>query len=228
MGSNKKPKAPTYSSTTSINPYAVGVVDENGSAGYQLNDFLSKMNTKVENVLPSLYDQLLNPNLDNTVSRARINAFTTELNEQTQRQFENSVSALSDKGLLRSSVMNDMVNNLSQNQSSQIANYINTLLAENMSDTTGLINTFLNQYSLGARYGESALADAITANELYNNYNLSKYKIGMDSNKSNNGLASSVSSLLGAVIGGYLSGGAGASAGSAIGKVIGQKIEGGF
>ncbi len=170
MGSGKKPSIPEYATTTASNPYATAYVGESGNA-YVLNDFLTAMNQGVEAYLPGLYTQLLNPTLDNATSQAKINAFTKELESSSYQQFENNVDALSQRGLLRSSAVNDMSNKLSQYQTSQIGDFTNNLMSNNTSETTQLINALLNQYTLGANLGSSALGNAFSSNQLTNNYN---------------------------------------------------------
>ena len=109
MGKGKS-KVPEYPSTTSTNPYASAIVNKNGSS-YTLNPFLTSQNTMVENVLPSLYQQLLNPNLDNTITKAKKELFNQAFEADSNREFENNINKLTQRGLTRSSAVNDMINN---------------------------------------------------------------------------------------------------------------------
>ena len=174
MGSGK-PSVPGYASTTSANPYATATVNKAGNS-YQLNDFLTGMNSTVENTLPGLYNQLLNPSLDSATNQAKMNEFMNQVNSNSYQQFENNLNSLQQRGMLRSSAVNDMANKLSQYQTDQIGSYANNLLANNVTDTTNLINTFLNQYQLGANLGSAALNNAFTSNQSVNNYNQWQYQ----------------------------------------------------
>jgi len=173
MGLGRKAKTPAYESTTMQNPYASAYVNQDGASGYTLNSFLTGMNNMVESVMPSLYNQLLNPSLDNSVSKARMEAFSEALDNESYKQFENNLNALSQRGLLRSSAVNDMSNKLSEYQSQRIAEYADELLANNTADITSMLSTFLNQYMLGANIGQNTLSEALSANQLLNNHNLS-------------------------------------------------------
>ena len=71
--------------------------------------------------------------------------------------------------------MNDMANKLSAYQTSQIGSYANSLIANNVSDTTSLINTMLSQYLMGANLGQTTLGNAFQSNQLVNNFNQWQY-----------------------------------------------------
>lgn len=204
MGSGNKPSVPAYQSTSVTNPYASAYVNRNGTSSYSLNDFLSGMNSMAENVLPSLYGQLLYPNLDNPVSNARMEAFNKTLSSESYKQFENNLNALSQRGMLRSSAVNDMANKLSEYQTSQLANYANNLISNNTNEVTSLLNTFLNQYLLGADIGNSTLSNAMQANQLLNNHNLAMYQQMSQAYQKSNNLLSSGMGLAGVMLGSLL------------------------
>ena len=66
-----------------------------------------------------------------------------------------------------------MSNKLSEYQSQRIAEFADELLANNTADITSMLNTFLNQYLLGENLGQNTLSEAMAANQLLNNHNLS-------------------------------------------------------
>ena len=203
MGLGKNSKAPSYKSTTLQNPYVKAYVNKDGTSGYTLNKFLSSMNNSIEGTLPSLYDQLLYPNLDNEITQARMSAFNDALNEQSSKQFENNINTLSQRGLLRSSALNDMTNKLSEYQTKQISSYAKDLISNNTNEVTSLLNTFLNQYLMGANLGQNALSSALSANQLLNNYRLSQYQQSLQGNTTQNNqmnqFASAMLSILGSL-----------------------------
>lgn len=182
MGLGKKSKAPSYKSTTLQNPYVKAYINKDGTSGYVLNDFLSNMNKSIEGTLPSLYNQLLYPNLDNEVAQARMSAFNDALNEQSNKQFENNINTLSQRGLLRSSALNDMTNKLSEYQTKQISNYAKELISNNTNEVSSLLNMFLNQYLLGSNLGQNAFSSALSANQLLNNHRLAQYQQSLQGN----------------------------------------------
>ena len=176
MGKGSSISAPSYQATSYSNPYASAYFNSNGQSGYMLNDFLTNMNSQVEATLPSLYNQLLNPSLNNPTSQARMNSFINELEDESYKQFENSLNALSNRGLLRSSAVNDMANKLNENQTKQIGNYANQLISSNITDTNNLIQALLNQYQLGASFGNSAYSSGLENSKYYNDNALERYK----------------------------------------------------
>ncbi len=196
MGSGSSPSIPEYVTTKATNPYASAVVDEKGNS-YSLNPFLTSLNTIVEGNLPNLYNQLLNPTLDNTVSQARMDTFMSQLKENSKTMFENNVNALSEKGMLRSSAMKDMTNSMNKYQTEAISNFQNDLISDNTTDTTSIINTLLSQYLVGADLGQQAVSNASFSSNSLNSYNQWKYQQMLNNYYKNSGnSAMALSNLL--------------------------------
>ncbi|MEI7474687.1 MAG: tail fiber domain-containing protein [bacterium] len=178
-GGGGKPKTPEYASTTSENPYATGTASKSGSS-YKLNPFLAQQNQFVEQNIPSLYNQLLNPNLDNPVTKARSDAFYRQFNEDSNKTFENNlIDPLSKRNLLRSSALTDLSKSFSQDQNKQVANFNDQLISNNTADTSSLINTLLNQYLMGANLGNQAISNAKGDAQQVNGFNQSNYSTAM-------------------------------------------------
>lgn len=197
MGKGKS-KVPEYPTTTSINPYTSAIVNKNGSS-YTLNPFLTSQNTMVENTLPMLYQQLLNPSLDNSITKAKKELFQQTFDAESNREFENNINKLTQRGLIRSSAVNDMINNFNKYKNNEIANFNKTLLVENTQDTANLINILLNQYLLGANLGQTAIANSNTNAQQVNSYNQWKYN---QQTNANNAYYSILGNTLGDVLGG--------------------------
>ena len=87
MGGSKK--APEFQTTTSTSPYATATSTKNGTT-VKLNDFLTNTNAWVEGSLPGLYHQLLNPSLDNPVTKAKSDLFNQSFSEASNKAFENN------------------------------------------------------------------------------------------------------------------------------------------
>ena len=195
MGKGKTPSRPAYAATTTTNPYAAAESGKKGSS-YTLNPFLASQNQYVEANLPGLYNQLLNPNLNNPVTRARQNIFNQQFLSNSQKAFENNINNLAVRGLARSSTVNDLANNLAAHQAGELANFSNQLIANNINDTNSLINTLLNQYMLGATLGEQALASAKGDTRNVNSFNQAMASFN-NKNNSSNPFAAALSALSG-------------------------------
>lgn len=190
--------APKYSSATSSNPYASATADKNGSS-YTLNPFLSQTNQFVENNLPNLYNQLLNPSLSNPVTQARSELFYNQFKKDSNKAFENNlINPLLERNMVRSSAMNDLSNQFVQNQNENIANFNNQLISNNLSDTSNLISQLMNLYLTGANLGQQAISNAKGDAQMINNYNMQAYmqeqanKNNMWNNISNTGSSAMV------------------------------------
>ena len=175
MGNTKLPSVPQYQSFTTQNPYASAYMSQLGSS-FKLNPFLTSQNQFIEQTVPALYSNLLNPSLDNPIYKARTNAFTNALNSQSQKAFENNIiNPLSKRRMLRSSLLNDLSNNLQSSQTEQIADFNNNQLSNALSDAQSLINLLMNQYSNNASYGYNTLSNAMSGASNVNSYNMSAY-----------------------------------------------------
>lgn len=166
----KSGKTP-YQNTTSSNPYATGTATSNGSS-YTLNPYMTQANQFIEGNMPNLYNQLLNPSLDNPQTQARSNLFYNQFNKDSTKAFENNViNPLAQRNMLRSSAVNDLANNFAQSQNEQISNFNNQLISNNTADTSALINQLMNLYTTHANLGQQALANARGDAQQVNNFN---------------------------------------------------------
>lgn len=167
--------APKYASTTSSNPYATGTANNNGSS-YSLNPFLNQTNKFVESNMPNLYNQLINPSLNNPVTQARSELFYNQFNKDSNKAFENNlINPLIQRNMVRSSAMNDLSNQFMQNQNENISNFNNQLISNNLSDTSSLISQLMNLYLQGANLGQQAISNAKGDAQMINNYNMQAY-----------------------------------------------------
>ena len=163
-------KKPEYETFASKNPYATAFMSKFGSA-YRLNPFLEAQNRLIEQNVPKLYNQLLNPLAETQASKAQTRAFENALKVQSQSSFENDIiNPLSERRMLRSSLLNDLVNNLQQTQTTQIANFKNEQLSNTSKEVQNLINFFMNQYKSNSGFGEKTLKDAMTGGTALNSY----------------------------------------------------------
>lgn len=212
-------KAPGFQSTTSTSPYATATSTANGTT-VKLNDFLTNTNSWVENNLPSLYNQLLNPSLDNATTRAKSNLFNQAFSEASNKAFENNlINPLAKRNMLRSSQATDMYNQFSKDQNDTVAQFNNQLIADNTQDTSNLINQLMNIYLLGANLGNQAVSTAQKQSNQVSNYQLNAFN---SEQAANSALWSNLTSLGNSAIG---AGGSIASAALLSDKNIKENIE---
>ena len=161
-----------YAPTTSTTPYATAYTSKYGNSA-TLNPFLTQMNSKIENTIPSLIDTLLNPSLDNPTTKAKQNLFYRQFNEDSNKAFENNlINPLSKRNMLRSSAATNLFNSFADSQNEQIANFNDELIANNQTDTTNLINTLMNCYLTGSNLANQAISNALGQSNQINYLNL--------------------------------------------------------
>ena len=196
MGGKKK--APEFQTTTSSSPYATATSTKNGTT-VKLNDFLTNTNSWVESNMPSLYNQLLNPSLDNPVTKAKSDLFNQSFSEASNKAFENNlINPLSNRNMVRSSAATNMYNNFAKDQNDTISQFNNQLIADNTQDTSNLINQLMNIYLLGANLSNQAVSTAQKQSNQVSNYQLGAYQA---ESANNNAMWNNISSLGGQAIG---------------------------
>lgn len=154
-GSSSKSKSnttskSTYGNTTTSNPYITSTTNNGGTTskftqGSGAETFNNFYNSKIGQIL----NNLLNPSTETAQNQALSNAYIKNLNEQTIKNTENMVNNLSNRGLIRSSVANDMYNNLAKTNANNLADYNASLIANNQDNSTNLFNTLMNAYLQG-------------------------------------------------------------------------------
>lgn len=197
MGGKKS--APKFQETTSTSPYATATSKQNGT-DVKLNSFLTNTNAWVEKSLPGLYNQLLNPSLDNPVTKAKADLFNNTFTEASNKAFENNlINPLSNRNMLRSSASTNMYNNFAKDQNDTISQFNNQLIAENTQDTSNLINQLMNIYLLGANLSNQAVSTAQKQSNQVSSYNLQAWNSEQQANQAMwNNLTSLGNSALGA------------------------------
>lgn len=196
MGGSKK--APEFQTTTSTSPYATATSTKNGTT-VKLNDFLTNTNAWVEGSLPGLYHQLLNPSLDNPVTKAKSDLFNQSFSEASNKAFENNlINPLANRNMVRSSAATNMYNNFAKDQNDTISQFNNQLIADNTQDTSNLINQLMNIYLLGANLSNQAVSTAQKQSNQVSNYQLGAYQA---ESANNNAMWNNIAGLGGQAIG---------------------------
>lgn len=149
MGGNSSSKSSSsnkYGTTTTKNPYVTSITN-NGGTTTTLQDgtAIKSIYDFTNNNIDRLLHEYLNPTLDSVTNKAKINAFTNTLNEQTNKSLENNIIApLAQRNMIRSSQATDLYNNLQNQNNKAISDYTNSLLASSQNDTGNVINNLLN------------------------------------------------------------------------------------
>lgn len=176
MGNTQLPKMPKYQTFSSTNPYATAFMSQFGS-NFELNPFLTAQNKFIEQNVPKLYNQLLNPTFDNNpILQARKQAFSNQLNSLNKNAFENNIiNPLAERNMLRSSLVNDLNKNLQEAQTSEIAKFNSEQISNISEETKSLVELLMNQYKTNSTYGQNTLSNAMKGSSDVNNFNLQAY-----------------------------------------------------
>lgn len=134
----------TFKPTQQINPYFTTSTNKKGktvtkfapgTAGQTTYDF-------VNNNISTLLDNYLNPTLDSSVNKARMDLFQKQ---QANNLQNNIINPLAANNMIRSSQATNMYNNLSN----QSADYGKELIANSQNDTWNMINNLMGLYMNG-------------------------------------------------------------------------------
>ena len=136
----------TYKNTSTSNPYVTSKTTNSGTTTtLKPNTSISKLYNFTNQNIDSLLNEYLNPSLDTSVNRAKMDLFQRELDDTTRQNLENNIIApLSERNMIRSSQATDLYNNLAKQNNRAIADYASNLLASSQSDTGSIINNLMN------------------------------------------------------------------------------------
>ena len=149
--STKTTSKTVYGNTTTTNPYVTSQTNNKGTTSvFNPNSAFGTVNNYVNQNMGSLLDQYMNPSLNTVTNQSKMNSFMDTLNSQTRKNVENNIiNPLSNRNMIRSSQATNMYDNLAKENSNQIANYANELLANSQSDTASMLNTLMLMYMNG-------------------------------------------------------------------------------
>ena len=140
-----------YGNTTTTNPFVTSQTTNKGTtSAFNRGNAFDSINKFVNSNMDKLLDEYLNPSLNSVTNQAKMNAFVDNLNTETSKNVENNiVNPLSNRNMIRSSQATDLYKNLAQNNSNQIANYANELLATSQEDSAKMLANLMLQYMNG-------------------------------------------------------------------------------
>ena len=114
----------------------------------------------------SILDSYINPSLNTVTNKAKMNAFINNLNAESNKSFENNIiNPLSARNMVRSSQATNMYNNLAAQNTSNIANFTNDLLANSQADAESMLKTLLYAYISGYNTLASTQAQSLQASQ---------------------------------------------------------------
>lgn len=144
-------KKTVYGNTTTTNPYITSQTTNKGTASvFNKGNAFDSINQFVNQNMSSLLDQYLNPSLNSTTNKAKMDSFTNNLQSQSAASLENDIiNPLSKRNMIRSSQATNLYNNLLNSNSSSIANYANELLQNSQEETGRMLNNLLLMYMNG-------------------------------------------------------------------------------
>ena len=155
--SSKTTNKTVYGNTTTTNPYVISSTTNKGTtSAFQQGSAFDTINNFVNSNMNSLLEQYLNPTLNSVTNQAKLNAFTNALNNESLKSLENNIiNPLSKRNMVRSSQATDMYNNLTNQNTANIANYANELIANGQEDMSKMLANLMLLYM----NGYSAIAD---------------------------------------------------------------------
>ena len=151
----KKSKATTsttvYGNTTTTNPYVTSQTTNSGTvSAFNKDTAFDIINNYVNSNIGNLIEEYLNPTLNSVTNRAKMNAYLDTLNSATSQAFENNIiNPLSKRNMIRSSQATNLINNLAKNNSNQISQYAQELLANSQQDTAAVLANLMLWYLNG-------------------------------------------------------------------------------
>ena len=149
--SSKTTNKTVYGNTTTTNPYVTSQTTNKGTTTvFNPNSAFDTINNYTNQNIGGILDQFLSPSLNTITNRSKMNSFMDTLNNQTKNNIENNIiNPLSNRNMIRSSQATDMYNNLARENSGQISNYANELLANSQSDAASMLSTLMLLYMNG-------------------------------------------------------------------------------
>lgn len=135
----------TLGNTTTENPLFSSKTTNDGTTTILNSKALQDLYNSADNNINSLLNEYLNPNYNSQTNQAKLNAFKKSVSENTEKSLENDIiQPLTQRNMIRSSVANDMYNNLSKYNADSYADYINGLLSDTENNTANKLNNYMN------------------------------------------------------------------------------------
>ena len=141
----------TLGNTTTSNPYVTSTTTNNGTtSSFAPGSAFDSINTFVNDNITSLLQNYMNPTIDDPTSQAKLNSFTKNLNEESQKSFENNIiNPLSNRNMIRSSQATDMYNQMQENINDSLADYTMELLSSSQENAASMLSNLMNIYLSG-------------------------------------------------------------------------------
>lgn len=149
--STKTTSKTVYGNTTTTNPFVTSQTNNKGTTSvFNPNTAFDTINNFVNNNMGKLLEEYLNPTLNSVTNQAKMNSYLNALNSESARNLENNIiNPLSNRNMIRSSQATNLYNNLALNNSNQIGNYANELLANSQTEAAKVLSNLMLMYMNG-------------------------------------------------------------------------------
>lgn len=139
-----------YGNTSTTNPYVTSKTTNKGTeTSFAQGSGADTFNQFYNNYIGTLLKDLVNPNTNNVRNQALTNAYANNINKMSANNLESTINNLGNRGLIRSSVANDMYNKLNKENANNIADYNASVIADSQNNTNNLFNSLMNAYLQG-------------------------------------------------------------------------------
>ncbi len=141
----------TLGNTTTTNPYVTSTTTNSGTATeFAPGSAFDTLNNFVNDNVTGLLQNYLNPSIDDATSQAKLSSFTKNLNEESQKSFENNIiNPLSDRNMIRSSQATDMYNQMQENINDSLEDYTIELLGSSQENAASMLSNLMSLYLNG-------------------------------------------------------------------------------
>ncbi len=141
----------TLGNTTTSNPYVTSTTNNSGTTStFAPGSALDTLNSFVNDNITGLLQNYMNPTIDDTTNQAKLNSFTKNLNEESQKSFENNIiNPLSSRNMIRSSQATDMYNQMQENINDSISDYTMELLGSSQENAATMLSNLMGLYLNG-------------------------------------------------------------------------------
>ena len=141
----------TLGNTTTSNPYVTSTTNNSGTTStFAPGSALDTLNSFVNDNITGLLQNYMNPTIDDTTNQAKLNSFTKNLNEESQKSFENNIiNPLSSRNMIRSSQATDMYNQMQENINDSISDYTMELLGSSQENAAAMLSNLMGLYLNG-------------------------------------------------------------------------------
>lgn len=168
-----------YSKTSTTNPYITSTTTNKGTnTSFAEGSGADTFNKFYNQYIGDVLNDMINPSVNNARNQALINSYSNNLNKLTDINTEKTINNLANRGLIRSSVANDLYKKQAETNANNLADYNASLIADSQNNATNLFNNLMNAYLQGWNIvsgNQAQSLDTSQGNATSTNQQTSKY-----------------------------------------------------